>query len=105
MIFPEYSIQAYHNLKVILISQKLDVSPPKCSVMTQSGTCASVFGRQECVSATWHARVNFSDSGEGLLSITTRDNVEGSLKGNRRLEQEKLKLKHHASGKTFSLIS
>ncbi|XP_068697149.1 von Willebrand factor A domain-containing protein 7-like [Montipora foliosa] len=65
---------------VTVASKKLDVSPPKCSVMTQSGTCASVFGRQECVSATWHARVNFSDSGEGLLSITTRDNVEGSLK-------------------------
>ena len=58
-----------------------DVSPPSCSVTNQTGTCASVYGRPECVSSMWYAHVMFIDAGEGIFSITTRDNGNGTLNG------------------------
>ena len=33
------------------------------------------------MSSTWFAHVTFSDAGEGLLSITSRENRNGSLTG------------------------
>ena len=47
----------------------------------QTGSCAGVYGRPECVSSTWFAHVTFSDTGEGLLSITSRENPNGTLTG------------------------
>lgn len=49
--------------------------------MEQSASCAGVYGTPDCVSSTWRARVMFTDAGEGLLSITTRDNLSGTLSG------------------------
>ena len=40
-----------------------------------------MYGRPECVSSTWFAHVTFSDTGEGLLSITSRENRNGTLTG------------------------
>ena len=47
----------------------------------QTGSCAGVYGRPECVSSTWFAHVTFSDTGEGLLSITSRENRNGTFTG------------------------
>ena len=48
----------------------------------KTGSCAGVYGRPECVSSTWFAHVTFSDTGgEGLLSITSRENRNGTLTG------------------------
>ena len=49
------------------------------SCYTISGSCAGVYGRPECVSSTRVAHVTFNDSGEGLLSITSRENRDGTL--------------------------
>ena len=38
-------------------------------------------GRPENVSSTWFAHVTFSDAGEGLLSITSKENRNGTLTG------------------------
>ena len=68
-------------------SQDPDLSPPSCTVVKQTGTCAGVYGRPECVSSTWQARVMFTDAGEGLLSITTRENRDGTLTGRNSREE------------------
>ena len=47
----------------------------------QTGSCAGVYGRPQCVSSTWFAHVTFTDTGEGLLSITSRENRNGTLTG------------------------
>ena len=36
------------------------------------------------MSSTWFAHVTFSDTGEGLLSITSRENHNGSLTGKKK---------------------
>ena len=43
-----------------------------------------MYGRPECVSSTWFAHVTFTDTGEGLLSITSRENRNGTLTGMQR---------------------
>ena len=53
----------------------------------QTGSCAGVYGRPECMSSTWFAHVTFSDAGEGLLSITSRENRNGSLTGKKNKVQ------------------
>lgn len=65
---------------VTVASKNPDLSPPSCTVINQTGACARVYGRPECMSSTWNAHVTFSDAGEGLFSITTRDNLNGTLK-------------------------
>ncbi|CAH3040735.1 unnamed protein product [Porites evermanni] len=64
---------------VTVASKYPDVSSPSCSITNQTETCASVYGRPECVSSTWFAHVMFIDAGEGMFSITTRDNTNGTL--------------------------
>ena len=61
--------------------QDPDLSPPACTVTSQTGSCAGVYGRPECVSSMWFARVTFTDTGEGILSITSRENRNGTLTG------------------------
>ena len=39
------------------------------------------------MSSTWFAHVTFSDAGEGLLSITSRENRNGSLTGKKNKVQ------------------
>ena len=72
-------------MTVTVFSQYPDLSPPTCTIINQTGTCAGVYGRPECVSSTWQVRVMFVDAGEGLLSVTTRENRNGTLKGSREL--------------------
>lgn len=47
----------------------------------QTGSCAGVHGRPECASSTWFAHATFSDTGEGLLSVTSGENPNGTLTG------------------------
>lgn len=72
----------FHSCATVIWHQQApDLSPPLCNVTSQSGSCAGVYGRPECVSSTWVAHVTFNDSGEGLLSITSLENRNGTLKG------------------------
>ncbi|XP_068751662.1 von Willebrand factor A domain-containing protein 7-like [Montipora capricornis] len=64
---------------VTVASKNPDLSPPTCTIVNQTGECARVYGRPECVSSMWNANVTFNDAGEGLFSITTRDNLNGTL--------------------------
>ncbi|KAJ7382676.1 hypothetical protein OS493_033734 [Desmophyllum pertusum] len=67
-------------LFVTVASKDPDLSPPSCTVTNQTGSCAGVYGKPECVSSTWFAHAMFIDVGEGLLSITSRENRNGTLR-------------------------